>query len=157
MLKRIVYILIFFFPLLGSSQQNNEAIRKEILDHGAQIRKAFLEGDLQKIKVLHHPDVEKALAYNNVKKGRKEVMQDLELVLQVYTLEFVENEVENIFIQGDLAIEQTRFAIKGTPKTGNNGFVFKGRTSVTYIRSKDSPTGWVTIREIIQPFVEEMK
>ena len=29
--------------------------------------------------------------------------------------------------------------------------IFKGRTMVTYVRHEESPTGWATIREIIQP------
>ena len=56
-----------------------------------------------------------------------------------------------MLIQKDLVIEQTKFSIKGTPKEGGESFIFSGRTMVTYVRYADSPTGWATIREIIQP------
>jgi hypothetical protein len=130
---------------------DQEAIRQEILDHGKTTRDAFAARDLEKIKSLHHPKVVKALGYDDLKQGREEVMQGLEGVLKSYTLAFVENKVENIFIQDDLVIEQTRFAIRGTPKGEGDPFVFKGRTMVTYVRYPDSPTGWAAIREIIQP------
>lgn len=158
-MKTYLYILVFLLPFVGWTQQNqtqkkqeSEKVRQEVLQHGALIRKAFLEGNLAQIRSLHHPDVQKALAYNDLKKGRLEVMQALKGLLENYTLEFVENQVENLFIQGDLAIEQTRFAIKGTPKKEGNSFLFRGRTSVTYIRYAESPSGWATIREIIQSY-----
>ncbi|MEM8902042.1 MAG: hypothetical protein AAGC85_28300 [Bacteroidota bacterium] len=66
----------------------------------------------------------------------------------------MKNEVESIYLKGEVAIEQSRFAIQGTPKEGGDPFIFKGRTMVTYIRYEKSPTGWATIREIIQPFEE---
>jgi hypothetical protein len=66
-------------------------------------------------------------------------------------LEFVENQVESLLIEGNTAVEQTLFAIKGTPKAGEESFLFKGRTMVVYIRYEKSPTGWASIREMIQP------
>ncbi|MTB53523.1 DUF4440 domain-containing protein [Lewinella sp. W8] len=130
------------------------AIKREILEHGATIRAAFRAGDLEKIRSLHHPEVEKALGYSDVKSGREAVMQGLAGTLKSFSLEFVENDVESILIRGDLAIEQTKFAIRGTPKEGGESFLFRGRTQVTYVRYPDSPTGWATIREIIQPWTE---
>ena len=71
--------------------------------------------------------------------------------LQKFKLEFQENQVENLLIQGDTAIEQTVFAIKSTPESGGESSLFRGRTQVVYVRYKTSPTGWASIREIIQP------
>lgn len=132
-------------------QDNEEVIRKEILNHGQLIREAFAMNDIEKVQLLHHPEVIKALGYSDVKIGREEVIRSLEETLINYSLEFIKNDVENIFIQGDLAIEQTKFEIKGSPKKKGDSFIFKGRTLVTYIRYENSPTGWATIREIIQP------
>lgn len=129
----------------------SEKIKQEILDNGAVIRKAFAEGDLEKIQSLHHPEVVKALGYNDTQIGRDEVINGVKGTLENYRLEFIENDVESILIQGNIAIEQTKFSIKGTPKKGGDSFTFKGRTMVTYIRYDQSPTGWATIREIIQP------
>ena len=92
----------------------------------------------------------KALSYANVVKGREQVMKGLQQTLDSNKLEFIKNEVENIFIQDNIAIEQTLFAINGTPKNGGDSWTFKGRTMVTYIRYDKSPSGWATIREIIQ-------
>ncbi len=133
-------------------KKNEDAkTRQEILNHGEVIRKAFAEGDLAKIKSVHHLNVIKALGYNDIQTGREAVINGVKGTLENYYLEFVENDVESILIQGDIAIEQTKFSIKGTPKQGGDSFIFKGRTMVTYVRSNESPTGWATIREIIQP------
>lgn len=148
----IILLSILITPC--HAQTNDEAIRKEILDHGQIIRDAFSQEDLDKIKALHHPEVIKALGYTDIKMNREEVIQGIEGTLANYTLEFIENEVESILIQDDIAIEQTKFSIKGTPKKGGESFIFKGRTMVTYIRYANSPTGWATIREIIQPASE---
>lgn len=128
--------------------------KQEVLNHGEVIRKAFSEGDIEKIKSVHHPDVIKALGYNDIKNGRDEVMEGLAGTHDNYNLEFIENDVESILMQDNMAIEQTRFVIKGTPKEGGDLFLFNGRTMVTYIRYDKSPTGWATIREIIQPAIE---
>jgi hypothetical protein len=155
-MKTKLSILFFLFIVLSSESifAQKTSIRQEILQHGAEIRKAFQEENIEQIKRLHHPNVIKALGYNDIKNGREEVMKALKETLDLYRLEFIENEVENFYIQDDLVIEQTRFSIKGTPKKGGESFVFQGRTMVTYIRYTKSPTGWATIREIIQPFSE---
>ena len=129
----------------------NETRKKEILKNGETIRKAFSDGDIEKIRSLHHPDVIKALGYNDLKIGRDEVISGLEETLRNFDLEFLTNDVESILVKDNIAIEQTKFSIKGTPKTGDEPFIFKGRTMVIYIRYDKSPTGWATIREIIQP------
>jgi ketosteroid isomerase-like protein len=135
-----------------NSQNNND--EKQILYHGEVVRKAFSEADVEKIRLLHHPNVIKALDYNDIKEGRRAVIEALLEVLDNFNLEFIENNVESILLNGDIAIEQTRFSIKGTPKKGGKPFIFSGRTMVTYVKYDKSPTGWATIREIIQPAVE---
>jgi ketosteroid isomerase-like protein len=147
---RLFTTLVLIFSLSSLSAQD-KGIEQEILDHGKAIRKAFSNGDVEKIKSLHHPEVIKALGYNDLKNGRDEVIEGLRGTLKTFKLEFIENNVESILIQGNIAIEQTKFTIKGTPKEGGDSFTFKGRTMVTYIRYNKSPTGWATIREIIQP------
>lgn len=150
------WILLFAFTIilpLGLYSQN-ETIKNEILKNGAIIRKAFADGDIEKIESLHHPDVIKALGFNDLKTGRDEVIKGLRATLEHFSLEFLKNEVENILIQDNIAIEQTIFSIRGIPKHGGSPFIFNGRTMVTYIKYDKSPTGWATIREIIQPATE---
>ncbi len=146
-------LLVLFFMATGLYAQEQK-VKNEIMAHGEIIRQAFADEDLDKIVSLHHPEVTKAIAYNNVQNGREEVIAGLKETLKNYRLEFVENTIENILVQDSLAIEQTRFAIRGTPKQEGEPFIFKGRTMVTYIRYAESPTGWATIREIIQPASE---
>ena len=143
-----ILFLALALPLSLSAQA--KSTRDQILNHGELIRTAFSKGDLETIKALHHPEVIKALGYNDLKTGREEVMQGLVGTLENFNLEFIKNDVEHIFVEGDVAIEQTKFSIKGTPKSGGDSFVFSGRTMVTYLRYEESPSGWATIREIIQ-------
>ena len=148
----LVFLLAFSFEFVVA--QDQEEVKIEILAHGEAIRAAFADSDIELITSLHHPDVVKALAYNNLQIGREAVIEGLKVTIESFSLEFIENEVENIYVQDSIAIEQTRFTIRGIPKQGGNGFIFKGRTMVTYFRWADSPTGWATIREIIQPASE---
>jgi protein subunit release factor A len=83
--------------------------------------------------------------------GRDAVAADLTNTLRQYHLEFVENNVESLLIHDSTAVEQTLFTIRGTPVSGGESFLFKGRAMVVYVRYKESPTGWASIREIIQP------
>ena len=145
----LLILCIVALPLAVHPQ--NETPKNEILKNGETIRKAFSDGDIEKIRSLHHPDVIKALGYNDLKIGRDEVISGLEEIVRNFDLEFLTNDVESILVKDNIAIEQTKFSIKGTPKTGDEPFIFKGRTMVIYIRYDKSPTGWATIREIIQP------
>jgi ketosteroid isomerase-like protein len=111
------------------TDQDRVALQKT----GEAIRAAFARGDIETIMAYHHPDV--------IKLG----------TLQAFNLEFEQFRDENIFFQGDTAVEQSVFTIKGTPKGGGPPFLFKGRSLVVYVRYKKSPTGWASIRELIQP------
>ena len=115
------------------------------------IRAAFARGDVAAVMSYHHPDVIKALGFHKYLAGRDAVEADLRKTLQQFNLEFEENRVESLLIQSDTAIERTVFAIKSTSKSGGEPYVFKGRAQVVYVRYKGSPTGWASIREIIQP------
>jgi ketosteroid isomerase-like protein len=147
-----IFLLTLTLALFVSakSYSQNEKIKSEILRTGELVRTAFSKGNIETIKSFHHPEVIKALGYKNLLIGRDAVIESLRGTLEGFTLVFVENKVESILIQGDIAIEQTLFSIKGTPKKNGEPFVFSGRTMVTYVKYKKSPTGWATIREIIQ-------
>jgi ketosteroid isomerase-like protein len=115
------------------------------------IRSAFARGDIATIMAYHHPDVVKSLSYGNYLIGRDAVQGDIAATLQRFHLEWKENQVRSILIQGDTAVELTDFTIQGTSKTRGDPFLFKGRAMIVYVRYKNSPTGWASIREIIQP------
>jgi ketosteroid isomerase-like protein len=137
--------------LVVPSRADSSTDRAAVEATGTAIRAAFAAGNVAEIMRYHHPDVRKALSFQNVKIGRDAVAAGLEDTLRQSRLEFVENNVESLLIEGDTAIEQTLFAIRVTPRKGGQPSVFRGRTMVVYVRYKDSPTGWVSIRELIQP------
>jgi len=135
----------------GQSEKDRTALHKT----SEEIRAAFAHGDVAAILSYHHPDVVKALGFHRTLNGRDAVEADLRKTLEQFRLEFVENHVESLLIHGDTAVEQTMFAIKVIPKDGGAANLFKGRTQVVYVRYEKSPTGWASIREIIQPATEQ--
>ncbi len=136
---------------MGETYAGPDKDREALQKTSEAIRAAFARGDVAAVMSYHHPDVIKALGFHKYLAGRDAVEADLRKTLQQFNLEFEENKVESLLIQGDTAVEQTVFAIKSTPKSGGEPYVFKGRTQVVYVRRKESPTGWASIREIIQP------
>ena len=129
------------------SKNDREALGKT----SAAIRAAFARGDVATILAYHHPDVVKALSFEKTINGRDALEADLAGTLQRFNLEWKENRVESILFQGDTAVEQTVFTIKGSPKKGGEPFLLKGRAQIVYVRYKKSPTGWASNRELIQP------
>ncbi|MBV8114653.1 MAG: DUF4440 domain-containing protein [Silvibacterium sp.] len=150
-LRTAAVVSLVFALFAVSARAASDPDREALERTRAAIRAAFAAGDVATIMKYHHPDVEKALSYNKVLLGRDEVAADLANTLRQYHLEFVENSVESLLIENDAAVEMTRFSIKSTPIAGGQPAFFKGRTMVVYVRYKESPTGWASIREIIQP------
>jgi ketosteroid isomerase-like protein len=135
----------------GNKYAGSKSDRESLEKTGDAIRGAFARGDIDTIMAYHHPEVIKALQYNKYLVGRDAVKADLSNTLRDFHLEFKEHKVENTFFQGDTAEEESVFTIEGTPKNGGAPFLFKGRALVIYVRYRESPTGWASIREIIQP------
>jgi ketosteroid isomerase-like protein len=149
LLSAIALLISLFLAI--PSHADSASDRAAVEATGAAIRAAFAAGNVAEILKYHHPDVRKALSFQNVQVGREAVGAGLQNTLRQVHLEFVENNVESLLIEGDTAIEQTVFAIKATPLAGGQPSVFRGRTMVVYVRYKESPTGWASIRELIQP------
>jgi ketosteroid isomerase-like protein len=131
----------------SGSSEDRSALEKT----SVAIRAAFARSDIEGIMAYHHPDVTKALSYDRYLVGRDAVKADLLGTLRLYNMEFIEHRVENLFFQGDTAVEMSTFAIRSTPKNGGAPILFKGRAMVVYVRYKGSPTGWASIREVVQP------
>lgn len=136
---------------VAPTHAESDGDRELLLKTSEAIRSAFAQGDVGTIMAYHYPDVIKALSFRKSLVGRDAVAEDLRKTLQQFKLEFEENRVESLLIQGDTAIEQTVFAIRSTPKNGGESHLFRGRTQVVYVRYKESPTEWACIRELIQP------
>lgn len=114
------------------------------------IRDAFARGDVAAIVSMHRPDVVKYFGGANVVTGRQELRRGLIQTFRNVKMEFVEHRVESIVFLGDTAVETSIFTIKTTPKTGGRPTFARGRAMVVYVKSKDSPTGWQSIREMAQ-------
>jgi ketosteroid isomerase-like protein len=134
-----------------NSHARADADRESLEQTSAAIRAAFARGDIPAIMSYHHPDVAKSLNYGHFLEDRDAVQADITALLKRYTVEWKENSVRSLFIQGDTAVELTDFTIQGTPKSHGEPFTYRGRAMVVYVRFKDSPSGWASIREIIQP------
>ena len=151
---RAVPICLIVFSFLTAAFADGKADRAAIEKTNEAVRAAFARGDTPAILAYHHPDVTKALAYNRYLVGRSALEADLRSTLENYSLEFLQNDVEILSIHGDIATEQILFSVKGTPKKGGSPFLFKGRTMLILVRYDKSPTGWGTLREIVQPAPE---
>lgn len=150
----VLVTFLFWACAPNKNAANIDTDRKALAQTSINIRAAFAKGDVQAIVSYHHPDVVKALGYKNFLNGRNAVEADLKNTLQNFTLHFTENKLESLLIDGNTATEMTLFAIEGTPKDGSKPFTFKGRAMIVYVRYKESPTGWASIRELIQPATE---
>jgi ketosteroid isomerase-like protein len=140
--------------VLGKAQAPVETDRIELEKTFAAIRAGFAAGDVESVMKYHHPQVRKALSFDKVLVGRDAVAADLSSVFKEFRIEFVKDQLESLLIEKDTAIEQSLFTIKGTPLHGQAPFVITGRSMVVYVRYPQSPTGWASIREIVQPASE---
>ena len=129
------------------SPERRESLRKT----GDAIRSAFAKGDVEEILAYHHPEVVKALAYQNYIVGIKALKADLLSTFKSFKLEFLENTPETILFHEGTAVEMSLFTIQSIPKASGPPAIFKGRSMVVYIEYPASPTGWASIRETIQP------
>ena len=120
----------------------------------AAIAKGFADGDVDAVMQYHHPDVAKALNYKKVLVGRDAVKADMAGTFKSFKVEFIEHHIESLLIQDGYAVEQTTFAVRGTPRAGGEPWIFRGRAMVVYVRYAGSPTGWASLREMVQPATE---
>jgi ketosteroid isomerase-like protein len=154
-MRIFVSLLVPIFLTLGCSISKNftgsETDQKALAQTSVNIRQAFSNEDIATILAYHHPEIKKALGYKNIFSGHIEMEKDLKNTFSYAKLTWLENNVESLIFQDKTAIEMTTFTIEGKPKDGSKPFIFKGRAMIVYVKSKKSPTGWVSIREIVQP------
>ena len=133
-------------PSLNGTPADREGLKKTT----AAIRDAFSRGDIEAILALHHPDVVKYFGGKNVMTGREMMRKQLTSWLNGNKVEFVENTVESTVFNGETAIETSIFEIRDVPKNGGPASTGRGRSMVVYIKYPQSPTGWVSLREMVQ-------
>ena len=137
----------------NGTEEEMKSLNKEI----AALGEAFAKGDAVMVARLHHPDVVKYFGGNNVVKGRDAVQKGAEEWFKNSTVEFVENIVESTVFNGETAIQTCIFSIKTTPKNGGEPVISRGRSMVVYVKDKNSPTGWLSLREMAQSAPEKNK
>ncbi|MEO1486613.1 MAG: nuclear transport factor 2 family protein [Bacteroidota bacterium] len=141
-------------PIHGQEAQPEwkQEIQDAIDETNSAVREAFLKGDLATISKYHHPDVTKALAFDNIVNNREEAIEGLRQTMSQFDMEFMDDrKTEKIHIRKDMVMMQAQFALKLTPKNGDSSFVYRGRTLLVYVPCPESPTGWGTLHEMIQP------
>ena len=144
-------IIVFFSTNAWSQDITDTTVLKRSLEKAtAAIRSAFENGDAALVAQLHSPNVIKYFGGNNVIIGRDAIEKGAREWFQNSKVEFIENTVENTEFVGKIAIQTSIFSIKTTPKDGGKSSIGRGRSMVIYIQDKNSPTGWLTLREFVQ-------
>jgi ketosteroid isomerase-like protein len=144
-------IMVMFCTYVNAQQTNDSATLRASLDKAtAAIREAFQQGDAALVAKLHSPDIVKYFGGTNVVIGRDAVEKGAREWFRNSKVEFVENTVESTEFVGDVAIQTCIFSIKTTPKNGGKPSTARGRSMVIYIQDKNSRTGWLSLREMVQ-------
>lgn len=128
--------------------------RQAIVDTNTKIREGFAKQDIEQIISMHHVDVIKVFAWDNTQNGHQQMRQGLADLFDTHVLSFdgTAEEMVDLQIVNDTAIMIADFSIQGRPRTeGQSPFTFSGRTMIVYVREDESPTGWVTFREMLVP------
>jgi len=152
-MKNLVKIIAICFLAINFTIAKADKItdEKKSLDKAtAAIRDAFARGDVAAIVALHSPDIVKYFGGNNVVTGRAALAKGLTQMFKSQKMEFVENKVESTLFIGNTAVQTVIFAFKITPKNGGKPTIGRGRSMVVYERSSQSPTGWLSVREMAQ-------
>jgi len=152
-MKRPTLLLIVCILGLGCNiNQSNTLAKDEIAlkKTTAAIREGFARGDVSAILALHHPNVIKYFGGNNVVVGRAALAKGLISTFRNSKMEFVGNDIESTVFNGNTAVETSIFTFKVIPKNGGSPSFARGRSMVIYVKYKDSPYGWVSLREMAQ-------
>ena len=155
-MNKLLFALIFALGAwrcqspTAASLAGTPADRESLKRTTAAIRDAFARGDIEAILAFHHPEVVKYLGGSNVMIGREVMRKQLTGWLSANKVEFIENTVESTVFNGETAIETSIFEIRDVPKNGGPASTGRGRSMVVYIKYPKSPTGWVSLREVVQ-------
>jgi ketosteroid isomerase-like protein len=148
-----LFILICFLGMSACSDRNGSGSpedRESFDKTKALILEGFAKGDVKAVLALHHPDVVKYFGGKNIVTGTEGLRKQLTDMFSYAKTEFIENNIESTVFNGDAVIETSIFAIRSIPKNGDSSRVFHGRSMVVYVRFKDSPTAWASLREMTQ-------
>lgn len=153
-----ILISLMFDSCCSSPQSDNLAADKIALEKTkAAFAAAFARSDVKTLVALHHPDIIKYFGGNNVVTGRAELAKGLTAMFRTTKMELIQNQVESTAFNGNTIIETCIFAFRSTPINGGKPSIGRGRSMTVFVKYKDSPYGWVSIREIAQAAPEVAK
>ncbi|RBL91672.1 YybH family protein [Chitinophaga flava] len=149
---KIIGNLLLILLLAGCTTKapSDEADIASLKKTTQAIRDAFARGDVAALVKFHHPHVIKYFGGNNVVDGRQALEKGLVEMFRTARMEFVDHKLESLVIHDGTAVETSIFTIKVTPKNGEPPTLSHGRAMVVYVRDKDNPSEWVSIREMAQ-------
>ena len=150
----IISSFLFFSCSTTKNYVGTDKDRQALEQTSIGIRAAFAKGDVPTILSYHDNNISKALGYTHIINGKAELEKDLKNTLSHVRLKWLKNDVESLIFQGNTAIEVTVFNIEITPNDGGKPFISNGRAMIVYVRNSQSPSGWASIREVIQSATE---
>jgi len=160
MTKGLIICISFLF-LSGTCKSQTSAGSAEdqrtLGETREAIWKGFAKGDVTAVLALHHPDVVKYFGGKNIVKGHEGLKKQLTDLFNYANVEFIQNDIESTIFNGNTVVETSIYDIRLVPKNGDSTSVIHGRSMVAYIRYKDSPTGWASLREMTQEAPEKNK
>jgi ketosteroid isomerase-like protein len=148
--KFIAGFCIFLAACSGSPASGSSDDKASLIKTTTAIGEGFAKGDVNAVLLLHHPDVIKYFGGTNIVRGRAGLKKQLTDLFNYAKVEFVQNDIESTVFNGSTVIETSIYGIRMIPKNGDSARVIHGRSMVVYIRYKDSPTGWASLREMTQ-------
>ena len=154
----LIFIALIFCGRSSAPQSDNLATDKLALEKTkAAFAAAFAHSDVKAIVALHHPDIVKYFGGSNVVTGRTQLALQLTAMFRTSRMELIQNQVESTAFNGNTIIETCIFAFRTTPVNGGKPSVGRGRSMTVFVRYKNSPYGWVSIREMAQAAPEVAK
>ncbi|WPV00804.1 nuclear transport factor 2 family protein [Mucilaginibacter sp. cycad4] len=156
--RYLIFIALIFCGCSSAPQNDNLAADKIALEKTkAAFVTAFAHSDVKALVALHHPDIVKYFGGSNVVTGRAELAKGLTAMFRTSKMELIQNQVESTAFNGNTIIETCIFAFRATPVNGGKSTIGRGRSMTVFVRYKDSPYGWVSIREMAQAAPDDQK
>lgn len=147
----LIQLLLTLPAILHGAAKDDVAAIKHM---GQIVQQAFRDQDIDTILKYHHPEVRKVFSWENYQIGHKGMRGALEDLFENYQVEFRNEGLgpPNLEVLGDSAVMIRDFVLVAVPKHDKvEAFEYKGRTMIVFVRSSESPTGWVTFREMAIP------
>lgn len=111
---------------------------------------AYRAGQLDVMMQHFHPAVIQIPAYDKVLIGKEAVRANYAAALSLFKID-ITDDLENMDVAGDMATTHGLYKVSLIPKAGGQGLERTGRYMVIMRRWAESPTGWSTFRELVQP------